>query len=117
MDFYGNLRQDSDFSQWYVAHRPPHSHIWHCSQPGCLLERNFIGLPLVLTLLKRHPILNLSTSQELQFVLHADETTLVQFFDKAGSSDRVAQFRAAEMVRNALSQKKLDEQNLDSRRP
>ena len=106
MTFFGNANGDGDFTRWYVANRPRHSHIWHCSHAGCLPDRNFFGLPLTLYVMRGHPVLHLTTAQELQFVKNADEATRQQFFADAASSDVGDQLRASDTVRKNLTEVK-----------
>jgi hypothetical protein len=106
MSFSGGYHEDGQFTQWYAAHRPSHTHIWHCSAVGCLPERNFFGLPLTLYMMKGHPILHLRASDELRFVQQADEATLRQFFSDAGSGEVGAPRRAADTARKALAEPK-----------
>jgi hypothetical protein len=101
--FSAGFRGDGEFTRWYLAHRPPHTHVWHCSAHGCLPDRNFFGLPLSLYMMMGHPVLHLTPSQELQFVQHSDEATLTQFFADAGSTNLEAQLRASDTVRKTLS--------------
>jgi hypothetical protein len=104
LTFPRGLHEDGDFTGWYAAHRPPHAHIWHCSAHGCLPDRNFFGLPLTLYMMKGHPVLHLTTVEELQFVKSADEATLQQFFADAASPDIGAQLRACDTARKKLAE-------------
>lgn len=106
ISFSGGYYQDGDFTRWCTSHRPPHSHIWHCSTAGCIPARNFFGLPLTLYMMKGHPILHLKASDELRFVLQADQATLQQFFSDAGSREAGAPLRAADMARKSLAEVK-----------
>jgi len=106
MTFVRGLHEDGEFTRWYVTHRPPHTHLWHCSHPGCLPDRNFFGLPLTLYMMRGHPVLHLTASQELQFAKQADEMTLLHFFADAASPQLEEQSRAAGTVRNILADAK-----------
>jgi len=72
---------------------------------GCLVGRNFFGLPLTINMIRHHPIILLSPSEELLFVEQQDDAALAQFFADAASSDREAQFRAFETARKQLATK------------
>ena len=104
MTFSSSVHEDDEFSRWYAAHRPPHSHVWHCSASGCLPDRNFFGLPLTLYMMRGHPVLHLPSSDQLQFLQHSDEVALSQFFADAGSNNLEAQLRASDTVRKRLSE-------------
>ena len=73
---------------------------------GCLPEKNFFGLPLALYMMKVHPVLHLTPQEELQFVTHAEDSTLQQFFADAASPELEAQRRAVETAREKLSESK-----------
>lgn len=104
ISFSGGFRDDSEFARWYVTHRPPHDHIWHCSHTGCLPDRNFLGVPVTLYMMRGHPVLHLRPSLELQFVKRSDHEVLSQFFADAASTNTKAQLRAADTVRKRISE-------------
>ena len=101
--FFGGFRDNGEFTRWYVTHRPPHAHVWHCSHPGCLADHNFFGLPLSLYMMRGHPILFLTPGEELRFVKRADVSTLSEFFADAASTNLGAQLRAQDTARKRMS--------------
>jgi hypothetical protein len=98
--FATNFRDQHPFTQWFATHRPPHTHLWRYSGPGCLWERNFFGLPLMIYRMKRHPIIHVSPQEELLFVKDQDETALAKFFADVSSSNPAQRMNAVEAVRN-----------------
>lgn len=104
--FSKGLRQDGEFTSWYVTNRPPHKHIWRYSAPGCMMERNCFGMILSFTMVMRHPVLFLKPSEELKFVKQQDEAALTKFFADMASPDVEVCFRAFEAARTQLSNTK-----------
>lgn len=106
VSFSDGIRNDGEFTRWYVSHRPPHNHVWFFSGAGCLAECNFFGLVISLDLMKRHPVLQLDPAEELKFVKESDEAVLSQFFTDAASQDTQVRLRAADTARRTLSEVK-----------
>ncbi len=55
-------------------------------------------------MIRGHPILHLSPTEELQFVKHADEATLSRFFTDAASTNWGAAHDAADLARKKISE-------------
>ena len=106
VSFSNGFRQDGDFTRWYIAHRPPHAHVWRYSAWGCMVERNFFGLILSFTMIRHHPVLFLTPDEELAFVKQQDENALNRFFSDMGSTNHDAQFRAVEVARKQFPDRK-----------
>jgi hypothetical protein len=103
MSFSTGLRKDGDFTRWYSSNRPPHAHIWKYSDPDCLVERNYFGLPLTISMMKHHPIIFLDPGDELAFVKRQNEAVLSGFFADAASTNIDFQYRALNTARTNLS--------------
>ncbi|HWH68141.1 MAG TPA: hypothetical protein VNT26_02040 [Candidatus Sulfotelmatobacter sp.] len=103
ISFPTGLKQDGEFTRWFLTHRPPHAHTWRYSAAGCMVERNFFGLILSFSMMMHHPVLFLKPTEELEFVQHQDEATLSQFFADMASTNLDLQFRAYEGARKKLA--------------
>lgn len=103
ISFPTGLKQGGEFTRCYVAHRPPHKHIWRYSAWGCMVERNFFGLVLTVSMMMHHPVLFLKPAEELEFVTLQDEAALSKFFATMASTNLELQLRAYEGARKNLA--------------
>ena len=67
-----------------------------------MVERNVFGLPVTIAMIRHHPVIQLTPSEEFEFVKLSDENALKQFFADVASPDDESQFRAAQTVREKL---------------
>ena len=85
--------QDTEFTDWYRAHRPLHVHQW--GQSSCRWSGNIFGLASY-SCGDDHPVWSLSPESERAFVEQADAASLDAFFRGIASNDPGEQQKAVQ---------------------
>jgi hypothetical protein len=89
-------QRDTEFSEWYRAHRPKHQHEW--GRLTCTRGFSIFGTTTLFGCGPRHPICEISPERLRQFAEHADTNTLAAFFDGITSTNRDAQRQAVQLA-------------------
>jgi hypothetical protein len=96
--------RDTEFTEWYRAHRPDHQHKWE--RLTCTRGFSIFGTTTFFACGSRHPIFDLSPARLRQFAEHADTNTLAVFFNGITSTSPDAQRQSAQMVWDRLLESK-----------
>jgi hypothetical protein len=84
--------RDTEFTEWYQAHRPAHEHKW--GRLTCTRGFSIFGATTFFGCGPRHPICEISPAMLRQFAEHADTNTLTAFFESISSTNRETQRQA-----------------------
>jgi hypothetical protein len=88
--------RDTEFTEWYRAHRPAHQHEW--GRLTCTRGFSIFGTTTFFGCGPRHPICDIPPDTLRQFAEHADTNTLAAFFDGITSTNRDTQRQAVQLA-------------------
>ena len=88
--------RDTEFTEWYRAHRPAHQHEW--GRLTCTRGFSIFGTTTFFSCGPRHPICDIPPDTLRQFAEHADTNTLAAFFDGITSTNRDTQRQAVQLA-------------------
>jgi hypothetical protein len=102
LGFAGQGEESNEFTEWYVAHRPAHTHAWQ--RASCTRSYSITGTTTMWACGEVHPLCLIPPELLVEFAEHADEETLDAYFREVASEDEELRERAVKRIWNTIQQ-------------
>jgi hypothetical protein len=88
--------KETEFTEWYKAHRPVHEHLW--GRVSCTRGYSIYGTTTLFSCGKQHPAAILRPAWLRRFAETADANTLERYFTLITSTNRESQREGADLA-------------------
>lgn len=88
--------KDTEFTKWFLVHRPRHDHQW--GRLSCTAGRSILGTRTYFGCGPRHPVCDIPPMTLLRFAETTDSNTLAAYFEGITSTNKDMQRRTVQMA-------------------